>query len=249
MKIRSVLCALAAAAAATVFADVTSNVCGLLKITSDLNNTIIGVPWVEVGTGADVKVAKLVKTDNLTPGDMLYYYQNGTWNAWTLGAQGWEPNPTVNVDGITFAAPQEVQGVARGKALILKRKDNVTEPFYFYLYGQFASDAAAAQTITAGTASAPSYTLLASPKVEAFDFNAEGKIVNPGADDEIVIPQNGGASIIYTLQDGKWGYNERVEKKIGKKTIASLKRTDATPLAVGTGFWYVSKGGAPTIKW
>ena len=73
MTIRSVLCALAATAAATVFADVTSNVCGLLKITSDLNNTIIGVPWVEVGTGADVKVAKLVKTDNLTEGDTLYY--------------------------------------------------------------------------------------------------------------------------------------------------------------------------------
>ena len=66
MKIRSVLCALAAAAAATVFADVTSNVCGLLKITSDLKNTIIGVPWVEVGTtpDADIKVAKLVKMDS-----------------------------------------------------------------------------------------------------------------------------------------------------------------------------------------
>ena len=106
MKVRSVLCALAAAAAATVFADVTSNVCGLLKITSDLKNTIIGVPWVEVGTtpDADIKVAKLVKTDNLTAGDMLYYYNAGTWNAWTLGADGWGPNTTGTVDGKTVAA-------------------------------------------------------------------------------------------------------------------------------------------------
>ena len=198
MKIRSVLCALAATAAATVFADVTSNVCGLLKITSDLNNTIIGVPWVEVGTGADVKVAKLVKTDNLTSGDMLYYYENGTWNAWTLGANGWEPNTTVTVDGQSVAAPQEAQGIARGKALILERQD-LTKPFY--LYGQFTTAAAAAQTITAGSATAPTYTLLASPKVEAFDFNA-GKIANPGADDEIIIPKNGGDNTILTLQDG-----------------------------------------------
>lgn len=247
MKIRSVLCALAAAAAATVFADVTSNVCGLLKITSDLNNTIIGVPWVEVGTGADVKVAKLVKTDNLTPGDMLYYYQNGTWNAWTLGAQGWGPNTTVKVDGSTVAAPQEAQGVARGKALILERKGDVTKPFY--LYGQFTSDAAAAQTITAGTASAPSYTLLASPKVEAFDFNAEGKIANPSADDEIIIPQNGGASTIFTLQNGEWGTRVATTKTRFGKTVTSYTWTKAAPVAAGTGFWYVSKGGSPTINW
>lgn len=246
MKIRSVLCALAATAAATVFADVTSNVCGLLKITSDLNNTIIGVPWVEVGTGADVKVAKLVKTDNLTPGDMLYYYQNGTWNAWTLGAQGWQPNTTVTVDSKTVAAPQDAQGIARGQALILERKD-VTKPFY--LYGQFTSDAAAAQTITAGTASAPSYTLLASPKVEAFDFNAEGKIANPGADDEIIIPQNGGASTIFTLQNGEWGTRVATTKTRFGKTVTSYTWTKAAPVAAGTGFWYVSKGGSPTINW
>lgn len=247
MKIRSVLCALAAAAAATVFADVTSNVCGLLKITSDLNNTIIGVPWVEVGTGADVKVAKLVKTDNLAEGDMLYYYQNGTWNAWTLGAQGWGRNTTVKVDGITVAAPQEAQGVARGKALILERKGDVTKPFY--LYGQFTSDAAAAQTITAGTASAPSYTLLASPKVEAFDFNAEGKIVNPGVNDQIIIPKNGGDNTILTLQDGKWGYRKATTAKKFGKTVTTYTWTQADALAAGTGFWYVSKGGTPTFNW
>lgn len=247
MKVRSVLCALAAAAAATVFADVTSNVCGLLKITSDLKNTIIGVPWVEVGTGADVKVAKLVKTDNLAEGDMLYYYQNGTWNAWTLGAQGWGPNTTVKVDGITVADPQEVQGVARGKALILERKGDVTKPFY--LYGQFTSDAAAAQTITAGTASAPSYTLLASPKVEAFDFNAEGKIVNPGVNDQIIIPKNGGDNTILTLQDGKWGYRKATTAKKFGKTVTTYTWTQADALAAGTGFWYVSKGGTPTFNW
>ena len=248
MKIRSVLCALAATAAATVFADVTSNVCGLLKITSDLNNTIIGVPWVEVGTtpDADIKVAKLVKTDNLSAGDMLYYYNAGTWNAWTLGAQGWQPNTTVTVDGKTVAAPQDAQGIARGQALILERKD-VTKPFY--LYGQFTTAAAAAQAITAGSATAPTYTLLASPKVEAFDFNATGKIANPGADDEIIIPKNGGDNTILTLQDGKWGYRKATTTKKFGKTVTTYTWTEATPLAAGTGFWYVSKGGSPTINW
>lgn len=247
MKIRSVLCALAATAAATVFADVTSNVCGLLKITSDLNNTIIGVPWVEVGTGADIKVAKLVKTDNLSEGDTLYYYKDGTWNAWSLGAQGWQPNTTVKVDGATVAAPQEAQGIARGQALILERQD-LTKPFY--LYGQFTTAAAAAQTITAGSATAPTYTLLASPKVEGFNFNATGKIANPGTDDEIIIPKNNGENTILTLQDGKWG--TRVKKTTTRfgKTVTSYTWTEATdPIAAGTGFWYVSKGGTPTINW
>lgn len=246
MKIRSVLCALAATAAATVFADVTSNVCGLLKITSDLTNTIIGVPWVEVGTGADIKVAKLVKTDNLSEGDTLYYYKDGTWNAWSLGAQGWQPNTTVTVDGKTVAAPQDAQGIARGQALILERKD-VTKPFY--LYGQFTTAAAAAQSIVAGSATAPGYTLLASPKVEAFDFNASGKITNPGADDEIIIPNNGGESTILTLQDGKWGTRVKNTVKRFGKTVTTYTWTEAEPIAAGTGFWYVSKGGAPTINW
>lgn len=248
MKVRSVLCALAAAAAATVFADVTSNVCGLLKITSDLKNTIIGVPWVEVGTtpDADIKVAKLVKTDNLTAGDMLYYYNAGTWNAWTLGADGWEPNTTVTVDGKTVAAPQGAQGIARGQALILERKD-VTKPFY--LYGQFTTAAAAAQSIVAGSATAPGYTLLASPKVEAFDFNAEGKIVNPGVNDQIIIPKNGGDNTILTLQDGKWGYRKATTAKKFGKTVTTYTWTQADALAAGTGFWYVSKGGTPTFNW
>ena len=152
----------------------------------------------------------------------------------------------LNDDGKTVAAPQDAQGIARGQALILERKD-VTKPFY--LYGQFTTAAAAAQSIVAGSATAPGYTLLASPKVEAFDFNASGKITNPGADDEIIIPNNGGESTILTLQDGKWGTRVKNTVKRFGKTVTTYTWTEAEPIAAGTGFWYVSKGGAPTINW
>lgn len=247
MKFKSLICALAAAAMASISADQTSsNICGWMKIASDLDAVIIGVPWVEVGTAADIKVANLVKTDNLTTGDKLYYYQNGTWSCWELGATGWTGTTTVTSDRITPAAGAAEQAITRGQALILERQSK-TSPFY--LYGQYKSDAVAGQTLTAGTAEAPSYTLLASPYVTAFDPNATGKITGAGADDTIVIPLNGGDQKVYQLKDNVWGYygTETVTK--GKLTIKKQvwKAADAVP--AGTGFWYVSRGGTPTIAW
>ena len=247
MAFKSILCACAAVAVGMLSAEQTSNICGWMKVTSELNNTIIGVPWVEVNgqNDAAVKVANLVKTDNLTAGDKLYFYQSGTWYAWTLGANGWEAATTVTVDGVTASTPAADQGIARGQALVLERQ-STTNPFY--LYGQYTATAVAPQTLTAGTVAQPVYTLVASPKPETFDLNG-GKITNVGADDTIVVPQNGGASTIYALKDGVWGYNKKVTTTFFGKQVTKSEWTVAEPLPAGTGFWYISRGGTPTIAW
>ena len=250
MKLKSVLCALAIAATVPLFADQTSsNICGWMKVTSNLRNTIIGVPWVAVNgeNDAAVKVAKLVKTDNLTQGDKLYLYDaaNNTWFARTLGETGWAADTTVTIDKAVVGTPAEDQALPRGQALILERQ-NVTAPFY--LFGQYTTSAVASQTVQAGTAEAPVMMLLANPLPAAFDLNS-GKITNAGETDTIVVPQNDGAQTIYSLKNGKWGYYKKVTIEKFGLTMTQNQWCEAEPLPMGTGFWYVSRGGAATIAW
>ena len=80
MKLRLMIgwCALAATVA--LGEDVTGkNVCGLMNVPSKAEVTMIAVPWVTVGGADTMKVANLVKTDTLSPGDELYYYDGGVY--------------------------------------------------------------------------------------------------------------------------------------------------------------------------
>ena len=77
MKLRSMIgfCALSIAA----FGLQSNNTCGLMNVPSTTATTMIAVPWVTVGGTEDaMKVANLVKTDTLTAGDELYYYDGST---------------------------------------------------------------------------------------------------------------------------------------------------------------------------
>ena len=107
MKLRSVmfvgaLAAMSAASAGTVVSG--SNICGLQLVPSDATTTIIAVPWLGVG-GGNVKVCDLVKTDTLSNGDMLFYYNGTSYSAWevyTDGTKKWRPVATASTqDGIS----------------------------------------------------------------------------------------------------------------------------------------------------
>ena len=152
MKFRSLVLLSALAALSVPAVEVTgSNTFGGLKVDSRLVNTIVAVPWVECGTGEAIKVANLVKTDNLTAGDKLYVYMGGTWYLYVLTDGAWTASTTVGANGPEVAEAPANQTLARGAALFLQRAD-ATKPFY--LYGQY--DATAVQTaITAGTVDAP----------------------------------------------------------------------------------------------
>lgn len=257
MKTRNVLLALAAAAAVPAFAFTGNNTCGLVRIDSGSANTVIGVPWVEVGTGADITVAKLVSTANLTQGDELRYYDGSNWYGWTLTSTGWAGLTTVTDKGNEQLNPPTANeaAIVRGKALVLVRQNPKTGDTVnpFYLYGQYTNATVSAQTIT--RASEQVYMLLASPYAAEFNLNAEGKIAGMNGNDQIIVfdPNTGAQSFfLYRTPTGgnasAWCREVVVEKKLGNKTFKqSTWVADTVVVPPGMGFWYVAAAGEGTV--
>ena len=247
MKLRLMMgwCALAATVA--LGEDVTGkNVCGLMNVPSDAKVTMIAVPWVTVGGSADaMKVANLVKTDTLSENDELYYYANGTYYRWLLTSGVWTPTATTKEDAkgnsVTIEAPVDSYTLPRGTGLFLVLSNTKKE---IWLYGQY-STAPVSVAVAAGTAGAPAYTMIANPNTEAYDLNTKG--VGGAAGDQILLDD---AKTLYTRTETAW-----TRKTDVKMTIKGVERTfktdtaDKVVIPAGTGAWYVSKGGSPTIAW
>ena len=267
MKTRNVLLALAAAAAVPAFAFTGNNTCGLVRIDSGSTNTVIGVPWVEVGTGADITVAKLVSTANLTVNDELRYYDGSNWYGWTLTSTGWQGLTTVTDVGNEQLNPPTATeaAIVRGKALVLVRQNPKTGDTVnpFYLYGQYANATVAAQTI-ARVGSAPVYMLLASPYAAEFNLNGEGKITGMGADDQVIFYDSAtGAQKFYKYfataganNAAGWCRETTTKEQVtrGGRTVTMTKTvwaSEDTKIPAGQGFWYVaaSGSGSVTVNW
>lgn len=253
MKLRLMMGVCALAAATALGADVMGrNVCGLMNVPSDAKVTMIAVPWVTVGGEADaMKVADLVKTDTLSAGDELYYYDGATYFSWKLQGnvlQGnvWTPAATTKEDAkgnpVTIQAPDASYALPRGKGLFLVRQDATKE---IWLYGQH-STAPVSVAVAAGTAGTPAYTMIANPNAEAYDLNAKG--VGGAAGDQILLGDGG--TTLYTRTETAWTRKTDVTKTIGG-VVRTFKKdtTEGVVIPAGTGAWYVSKGGSPTIAW
>lgn len=253
MKLRLMMGVCALAAATALGADVMGrNVCGLMNVPSGAKVTMIAVPWVTVGGEADaMKVANLVKTDTLSEGDELYYYDGATYFSWKLQGnvlQGnvWTPAATTKEDAkgnpVTIQAPDASYALPRGKGLFLVRQDATKE---IWLYGQH-STAQVSVAVAAGTAGTPAYTMIANPNAEAYDLNKKG--VGGVAGDQILLGDGG--TTLYTRTETAWTRKTDVTKTIGG--VARTVKEDTTEgvvIPAGTGAWYVSKGGSPTIAW
>ena len=239
MKLRSMMfvgaAALTTAALATdVLTD--TKTLGWMRVDSTLPITAVGVPWTDVSDPtANVKVADLVKTDNLTAGDKLYVYNNGTWLFYQLNAsKEWEAGATANssVTPVQAGTPGTAT-IARGQALYLERQ-NPTTPGCFYVYGADGSE------ITSTTLSGAKKYLVASPKAAAFTVTS-AKISGASNKDVIQVPLTGGTSRIYQyfMTKNKWRCNGKWEGDDGYEEI---------PL--GTGFWYLAAStDAITVTW
>ena len=235
MKLRSIACvgamALATAALATdVLTD--TKTLGWMRVDSDLAITAVGVPWTDIGDPtANVKVADLVKTDNLTDGDNLYVYSNGTWTFYTLSSGAWVAGTTANSSITATAGNPSEATIARGQALYLERQ-SYSSPFY--VYGADGSE------ITSTTLSGAKKYLVASPKATAFTVTSE-KITGASNKDVIQVPLTGGTSRIYQYfaTKNKWRCNGKWEGE-----------TDYEDIPLGTGFWYLaSSTGEVTFTW
>ena len=252
MEIRSLICGFALAAAATVAAaagDVvvtSSNTCGLMNVPSTDKYTMIAVPWLQVGGGA-VKVCDLVKTDTLTAGDKLYYYNGSAFEVWELGSgKTWTALTTVGeANGITTAEAAADKTIARGQALWLERPTNqATE---IWLYGQYAAEAASV-TVAQGSAEVVAYTMVANPTAADFDLNVKG--VAGAAGDQVSVPADTGIADLYTYDGAKWMRKTVTTMTVGGKERQVKVDTDqGCVVPAGRGVWYVSKGGKPTISW
>ena len=247
MKLRLMMgwCALAATVA--LGEDVTGkNVCGLMNVPSNAEVTMIAVPWVTVGGADTMKVANLVKTDTLSPGDELYYYDGGVYRCWKLQGGAWQPTTVALNDAkgnpVTYETPDASYALPRGKGLFLVRSNTEKE---IWLYGQH-STAQVSVTVAVGTAGTPAYTMIANPNAEAYDLNA--KSVGGAAGDQILLGD--GSTTLYTRTATDW-----TRKKDVTKTINGVVRTFKTDtkegvvIPAGKGAWYICKGGSPTIAW
>ena len=243
MKLRSIMCVGAVALTAAAFAtdDVLTDekTLGWMRVDSSLAITAVGVPWTDVGNPANnVKVADLVKTDNLTPGDNLYVYNNGTWTFYTLSDGAWVAGTTANSSVTATAGNPSEATIARGQALYLERQ-NPTSPAYFYVYGAVGSALDSSSYSASGSTGSRKY-LVASPKAQAFTVTSS-KIEGASNKDVIQVPLAGGASRVYQYfsSQNKWRCNGKWEGADGYEDI---------PL--GTGFWYLtSSGNTITFTW
>lgn len=253
MKLRLMMGVCALAAATALGADVMGrNVCGLMNVPSGAKVTMIAVPWVTVGGEADaMKVADLVKTDTLKPGDELYYYDGATYFSWKLQGnvlQGnvWTPAATTKEDAkgnpVTIQAPDASYALPRGKGLFLVRQDATKE---IWLYGQH-STAQVSVAVAAGTAGTPAYTMIANPNAVAYDLNAKG--VGGAAGDQILLGDGG--TTLYTRTETAWTRKTDVTKTInGVDRTFKMDTAEGVVIPAGKGAWYISKGGSPTIAW
>lgn len=248
MKLRLMMGVCALAAATALGADVMGrNVCGLMNVPSGAKVTMIAVPWVTVGGEADaMKVANLVKTDTLSAGDELYYYDGSVYRCWKLQGDAWQPTTVTLKDAkgndLSVQTPDASYALPRGKGLFLVRQ-NVTKEIW--LYGQH-STAPISVAVAAGTAGTPAYTMIANPNAEAYDLNTKG--VGGAAGDQILLGDGG--TTLYTRTETAWTRKTDVTKTIGGVARTFKKdTTEGVVIPAGTGAWYVSKGGSPTIAW
>ena len=252
---KHVLLSLALFASVAVFADEieSSNVIGVLPVTSSAKRTIVSVPWCAMSAtdNAAIQVSNIVKTANLTVDDTIHYFDGTAFQTWKLAADAttgikyWQSVNQVSADGVVTETPSSAElAVARGAAIMLIRNGDLTQPFY--LYGQVGSGEVTTEITARGTSESPVYTLVAPCATTNVNLCASGILQNAVDGDEINVIKESGASTSYTRKDDAW--------KRYKYADGSWQWVAAESVTVpkGMGFWYVSKsnsGSNPVFNW
>lgn len=244
---KKLLCTLAIAAASTALAVESSNTFGILRVDSSAAQTIVSVPW-EAAGGGDIKVKDVVKTANLTNGDQLYYYADGSYKLWVLENGVWTGAQTVkDQDGATITADRgtDADVLARGGAIILVRQNPTTgtpavaNPFY--LYGQYNSTLPSI-SVSRNDGNV-TYTLIAPPSANSVALNS-GTWTGVTAGDHVILPS--GQPLYWKDATDKW-CALTTDLDTGDETYESY----TTPIPAGEGVWMrVTKGsGTVSVQW
>ena len=127
---------------------------GVTAITSSNQNTIVAVSYDDLVGGSGIVISNFVKTANLTAGDQLAIFNNGTgteiYDTWVLRENDnkvlyWAKNDKtfyVDASGLHEGTGTPASAItnAVGTGIWLCRKEKPTEPFTFYIYGKPVSD-------------------------------------------------------------------------------------------------------------
>ena len=243
---------------------VSVNVFGIFKVESAFTNTMIAVPWTWYSAyekdASAIPVSKLVKTTNLTDGDVLYAYDgNGAYAAWMLFGNEWMSGPTVPVDEngnaglpINWDEAGKPTLIERGYGLWLHRQrpvDDEGKPVPFWLYGQSVTNEVTS-VVRGGSSLAPSWAIIGNPyckEIRLNDIEWTGGVIGP--EDRLVVP-NGSDGIDYLIYDhssGKGWY--RVEMQKVGKWLKNTYNYDVT-IPAGRAFWYRRHtDGDLTVRW
>ena len=240
------------ATAVSAFADPAEAVLGqvgVTAITSSLSNTIVAVSYDDLAGGTGMVVSNFVKTTNLTKGDQLAIFNNGTgteiYDTWVLKKNGsnalyWEKNEKTYMVGtngqlkVGTGTPASSITNAVGTGIWLVRQkpteNNVALPFY--IYGKPVSDPVS--HIKAGT-----WTLVGNPtqKTPVKIGPQSGENVGTNA---VVKGAKTGDQIVTVGANGTLQYFVYVE---GSGWVGGLPDIDP-----GIGFW-IRTQAATEITW
>ena len=228
------LVAICASAVAAFGADVPVALgeVGVTAVSSSTANTIVAVSYEDLG-GGNVTASNLVKTANLTVGDLLYVYNDASFDAFELAESGgvlyWRPSTVVSPldTGISVSKSSSADSIriAVGKGVWLIRSNWDGNPFTFYIYGKPVTSLDPV-SVTSGTSA-----LVGNPTQSAASPSIT---VGPNNGDQIIVPASNGAGVL------RWKYNSSQEKwSYGKPSAA---RSTPPEIPAGTGFWYVAAG-------
>ena len=208
----------------------------VIEIDSGLKNTVVAIPGLDLA-GDNLVISNLVKTKNLSVGDMLYAFgDDGKYDSWRLNeSKHWQHAENKYI--ITAEGPQLVEASSAdtvrmpvGSGIWLSRsvyaKNN---PFYVY-----ASHVGEPITIVAATAT----KLVGNPTLSS----RQPTIATPQEGDQVIVPKSG-MPVTYTYKGSSW----TVQSGWSGETTTTLPS-----IAAGTGFWYVSNSNSVsgvTISW
>ena len=249
MKIKTIFAA-SLLATGVAFADTAAVdaecVIGVLPVALAANQQeiILNIPWIEAGrSSGGVAVANLVKTAGLAVNDSLLWYDTSTskYEGWHIesinGTNQWVASASVLPTGISTVVVGAT-ALNRGQAILLSRASVASTTIY--IVGGTTDVTASPLEMAAGTAQNPVFTLFAPPTVSATGINSltwDGTI---DPNDYIVLAD--GTQVKYDTSEEEWisySYDE----------YGRLVSNKDPEIPVGTGAWYVSKGGSPTVTW
>ena len=250
-------------AMATSEASVDSiNVFGMLAVKSPAVRTLVAIPWCEC-SGTDnqsIAISNVIKTANLEVGNTIHVLNeaNTAFETWRLaenadGVKYWQSVKQVSSNGVATETDSAANVTAqRGRALMLMRNQpgqDLTKPFY--LYGQVGTQSTITTTdILQGSADSPKYSLISSAKDEDWDVNDDVTWSNVGGNDQLCIYGVNGLETFLVYKNSQWCAQVAKEiTKWGRTTVTWEWVKCPYKITAGTGIWYVSHGGKPSVQW